>query len=155
MANQVINKTIFNEQNTIIKKLKSYNNLIIFYKQRKWSIYLFAIFLVVLLIYLIVCIYVSSWILWITILIPLSFLFLIPMTFNLISINILISDLNSKINKNIKELYSTIKNKELEKKPINKFKFKKTKDLYKKRTIFIDQLYNIMSLQIIDYINKI
>lgn len=148
-------ETISNKQNAIIEKLKSYNNLNLFYKQRKSSIYLFAIFLVILIIYLIVCVYLSSTILWITVIVPVVLLFIVPMTFNLISVNLLISNLNSKVNENINDLYEIVRENELENKLTSKFKFKKTKELYKKRTIFINQLYGTMSVQIINYLINI
>lgn len=148
-------ETISNKQNAIIEKLKSYNNLNLFYKQRKSSIYLFAIFLVILIIYLIVCVYLSSTILWITVIVPVVLLFIVPMTFNLISVNLLISNLNSKVNENINDLYEIVRENELENKLTSKFKFKKTKELYKKRTTFINQLYSTMSVQIINYLINI
>lgn len=148
-------ETISNKQNEIIEKLKSYDNLNLFYKQRKSSIYLFAIFLVILIIYLIVCVYLSSTILWITVIVPVVLLFIVPMTFNLISVNLLISNLNSKVNENINDLYEIVRENELENKLTIKFKFKKTKELYKKRTIFINQLYITMSVQIINYLINI
>lgn len=148
-------ETISNKQNAIIEKLKSYDNLNLFYKQRKSSIYLFAIFLVILIIYLIVCVYLSSTILWITIIVPVVLLFIVPMTLNLISVNLLISNLNSKVNENINDLYEIVRENELENKLTSKFKFKKTKELYKKRTIFINQLYSTMSVQIINYLINI
>lgn len=149
------NETISNKQNAIIEKLKSYDNLNLFYKRRKSSIYLFAIFLVILIIYLIVCVYLSSTILWITVIVPVVLLFIVPMTFNLISVNLLISNLNSKVNENINDLYEIVRENELENKLTSKFKFKKTKELYKKRTIFINQLYSTMSVQIINYLINI
>lgn len=148
-------ETISNKQNAIIEKLKSYDNLNLFYKQRKSSIYLFAIFLVILIIYLIVCVYLSSTILWITVIVPVVLLFIVPMTFNSISVNLLISNLNSKVNENINDLYEIVRENELENKLTIKFKFKKTKELYKKRTIFINQLYITMSVQIINYLINI
>lgn len=148
-------ETISNKQNAIIEKLKSYDNLNLFYKQRKSSIYLFAIFLVILIIYLIVCVYLSSTILWITVIVPVVLLFVVPMTFNLISVNLLISNLNSKVNENINDLYEIVRENELENKLTSKFKFKKTKELYKKRTTFINQLYSTMSVQIINYLINI
>lgn len=151
----MISETISNKQNAIIEKLKSYDNLNLFYKQRKSSIYLFAIFLVILIIYLIVCVYLSSTILWITVIVPVVLLFIVPMTLNLISVNLLISNLNSKVNENINDLYEIVRENELENKLTSKFKFKKTKELYKKRTIFINQLYSTMSVQIINYLINI
>ena len=148
-------ETISNKQNAIIEKLKSYDNLNLFYKQRKSSIYLFAIFLVILIIYLIVCVYLSSTVLWITVIVPVVLLFIVPMTFNLISVNLLISNLNSKVNENINDLYEIVRENELENKLTSKFKFKKTKELYKKRTTFINQLYSTMSVQIINYLINI
>lgn len=148
-------ETISNKQSAIIEKLKSYDNLNLFYKQRKSSIYLFAIFLVILIIYLIVCVYLSSTILWITVIVPVVLLFIVPMTFNLISVNLLISNLNSKVNENINDLYEIVRENELENKLTSKFKFKKTKELYKKRTTFINQLYSTMSVQIINYLINI
>ncbi|WPL39195.1 hypothetical protein [Malacoplasma iowae] len=150
-----MNQSTSKEQNSIIEKLKSYDDLTNFYKQRKWSIYLFVIFLIILIIYLIVCVYLSQKILWILVIVPTVLLFIIPMSFNIISVNLLINKLNSKINENINELYQILNGKNLNKNLTIKFKFKKNKELYKKRTIFINQLYFTMSSQVINYLNNI
>ncbi|EGZ31468.1 hypothetical protein [Malacoplasma iowae] len=150
-----MNQPTSKEQNSIIEKLKSYDDLTNFYKQRKWSIYLFVIFLIILIIYLIVCVYLSQKILWIFVIVPTVLLFIIPMSFNIISVNLLINKLNSKINENINELYQILNGKNLDKNLTIKFKFKKNKELYKKRTIFINQLYFTMSSQVINYLNNI
>ncbi|KFB07190.1 hypothetical protein [Malacoplasma iowae] len=150
-----MNQSTSKEQNSIIEKLKSYDDLTNFYKQRKWSIYLFVIFLIILIIYLIVCVYLSQKILWIFVIVPTVLLFIIPMSFNIISVNLLINKLNSKINENINELYQILNGKNLDKNLTIKFKFKKNKELYKKRTIFINQLYFTMSSQVINYLNNI
>lgn len=150
-----MNQSTSKEQNSIIEKLKSYDDLTNFYKQRKWSIYLFVIFLIILIIYLIVCVYLSQKILWILVIVPTVLLFIIPMSFNIISVNLLINKLNSKINENINELYQILNGKNLDKNLTIKFKFKKNKELYKKRTIFINQLYFTMSSQVINYLNNI
>lgn len=150
-----MNQSTSKEQNSIIEKLKSYDDLTNFYKQRKWSIYLFVIFLIILIIYLIVCVYLSQKILWILVIVQTVLLFIIPMSFNIISVNLLINKLNSKINENINELYQILNGKNLDKNLTIKFKFKKNKELYKKRTIFINQLYFTMSSQVINYLNNI